>query len=185
MLMFASIMESAKLNPYENINNNTLPNKLNKSNGKNTEDDKDKNIEKIKSDKIKNNLNVVKSWEAIKIQRFDPTNLKSSQKFELSSVEAKERNEAAAIAVKKLLAAEKAVEKAGKVAEVRKAEVTATEEISAGGFANLDELKNIFYKEVSWCVCKCLKSGCLCVSVKGSMRGSVRILVYAVIISGK
>ena len=149
MLMFASIMESAKSRPLEGPHDTAPLNKLNKKSSINS-------IEKdgkIIIDNAKENLNVANSWESIKIQRFDPTDKKNSKKFELSTLEANKRNKSAKVAEEKLEAAE--VAKKDFIDRKNKA-ITAGEEeeetaAAAGGFANLGELKNIFYKEVRDC----------------------------------
>ena len=148
--MFASIMESARSRPLEGPHDVTESNKLYK---KNDENNKGKDF-KTKTDNMKEKFNAVKCWETIKVQRFDPTDKNNSQKYELSTFEANRRNKSAKIAEEKLKAAEKAEEKAGKNHIDRKIKTTpAVEEeneetSAAAGFANLGELKNIFYKEV-------------------------------------
>ena len=148
--MFASIMESARSRPLEGPHDVTESNKLYK---KNDENNKGKDF-KTKTDNMKEKFNAVKCWETIKVQRFDPTDKNNSPKYELSTFEANRRNKSAKIAEEKLKAAEKAEEKAGKNLTDRKTTTTpAVEEENeqtsdAAGFANLGELKNIFYKEV-------------------------------------
>ena len=81
------------------------------------------------------------------------TDKKNSKKFELSTLEANKRNKSAKVAEEKLEAAE--VAKKDFIDRKNKA-ITAgeeEEETAAAGFANLGELKNIFYKEVRDCPC--------------------------------
>ena len=93
---------------------------------------------------------VAASWESIKVQRFDPGNKMTSGKFELSAIDARARERAAANAaaaaaaeVIRVAAELKEKEKEGKLVN----SLNGPEgEGAAGDFANLDVLKNIFYK---------------------------------------
>ena len=172
--MFASIMMSAgkdpvpslesiatgmKRKPLKNTDKNAKnDNENSDNNGKNDLDcEKNDTIERYEKN-IPHEKNVphekksaVQAWDSVKVQRFDP-NQKSSAKYELTALEIKMRQKAAAAAVAQVavdneIAAAKA-EKEKKMSE----EGLEGEEGNGGvvgDFANLDVLKNIFYKEVS------------------------------------